>query len=289
MITIRFFFIFIAPFVFFFGFFGNVLAICVFLRKKLRKKNSSWFYFMLRLVSDTLVIVQSMREFFKVKLNFDYVTLNNFTCKIAEFSLYVPTALSAWSLVILSIDRFCKIRHPNNFFFLSYPTIKAITVIFLTIFNLFFNSPLIAFSHLEINGTNFTRECVQNPSLKFFWWMDLFNSILIPFVCMTIPTIITIEYLFTSKAKLHNIKIKDYKFAITSIILVIIFVSLNLPIALHFLIGSYVEIDAEIDETIYVITDIIYYMNYGIMFYVNCVVNAVFLDEFLKMVKIKKI
>lgn len=276
MIKIQDFFLFIAPLVFIFGFIGNLLTIIVFLRKKLRINNSSWSFFMLRLISDSFVIVQCMREFIKQKLNFDFITLNIFLCKIAEFSLYLPTALSAWALVILSIDRFYKIRLPHQTFILSFPKPKLILVSFLILFNCAYNSPLIIFANLEFNTTNFTKECVQNPSIKFFWWMDLFNTILIPFVCMTLPTILTIYTLFKSKAKLQKLKSKDYKFAITSISLVVLFIALNLPIALHFLIGSYIEIDVETDEMIYIITDIVYYMNYGIMFYVNCTVNSIF-------------
>ncbi|RNA13368.1 hypothetical protein BpHYR1_044341 [Brachionus plicatilis] len=51
-----------------------------------------------------------------------------------------------------------------------------------------FNSPLLILSELVNNGTNSSRECVQDESLQFFWWMDIFNSTLIPFIAMTIPT-----------------------------------------------------------------------------------------------------
>lgn len=289
MNIIKSFFIFSAPFVFTFGLLGNILTLCVYLRKKMRKKNSVWSYFLVKTFIDSLIIIHSIREFLKEKFNFDFVTLSSFTCKVSEFSLYLATPISAWTLVIICLDRFYKIKFPQKTLFLSQSKVQIITVIILIAFNIGFNSPLLILSELVNNGTNSSRECVQDESLQFFWWMDIFNSTLIPFIAMTIPTVATIYILFNSKRKFSKITTRDYKFAITSISLNFLFFLLNLPITLVFLIESYVEIDENTSYLIYLITDLIYHIYYGSMFYLNCIVNSVFLVEFLTMTRMRKI
>ena len=282
-------FLFVAPLVFTFGLLGNVLTLVVYLRSRMRKKNSVWFFFIVKTLIDSLIIIHSIREFLKYKFGFDFVTLSNFTCKISEYSLYFATPISAWTLVIICLDRFYKIKYPKNKFFFSYPKIQIITVIFLVIFNICYNSPLLIISELVTNETNKSRDCDQGEALKFFWWMDIFNSTLIPFIFMTIPTVATVYVLFNSKRKISKITSRDYKFAITSICLNIWYFLLNLPITLVFLIESYIEMDEETNNLVYVITDMLYHINYGSLFYINCFVNSVFQNEFFAIIGLRKI
>lgn len=283
------FFIFLAPIVFTFGILGNILTLVIYMRSRMHKKNSVWFYFIVKTSIDSMIIIHSIREFLKVKLNFDFVTLSSFTCKITEYSLYFATPISAWTLVIICFDRFYKIKYPKEKFFFSYLKIQAITVIFMITFNIGYNSPLLIMSELVINETNQSRECIQDESLKFFWWMDIFNSTLVPFIFMTIPTVATVNVLFKSKQKLSKITKRDYKFAITSICLNIWYFLLNLPITLLFLIESYIQMDEETRNLIYIITDMLYHINYGSLFYINCFVNSLFRVEFLSMIRMHKI
>lgn len=281
-------FIFSAPVILTFGLMGNIITLSVYFRKRMRTKNSLWFYFIVKTSIDSLILIHSIREFLKEKFYFDFVTLSNFTCKFSEYSLYFATPISAWTLVIICLDRFYKVKYPQKTLFFSFPRVKLFTVIFLILFNIGFNSPLLIMSKLSKNGTNATSECVQGEDLQFFWWLDIFNSTLIPFIFMTIPTIATIHVLFNSKRKFSKITTKDYKFAITSISLNVLFFLLNLPITLVFLVESYIQIDEDTSNFIYVITDLTYHVNYGSMFYLNCLVNSVFRDEFFSMISLQK-
>lgn len=123
--------------------------------------------------------------------------------------------------------------------------------------------------------------CSQNYDSNALDWMDLFNSTLIPFIVMIFLSIILIFFVYHSRSKMHSRSSsstmrRDLRFSVSIISLNVIFLILNLPITIVDLLGS----PSSIFEYI---SDVLYFMNYAISFYVQVVVNIDFRNEFLKL------
>ena len=112
------------------------------------------------------------------------------------------------------------------------------------------------------------------------YWMDLFNSTLLPFVFMITFSSITIRNLFELKLNLSkNLSIKDKRFAIISISQNVTFLILNMPIVIYYLCSFYVQFDEQILDFFYITAIIPYYIQCGMIFYINCFVNPIFRNE----------
>ncbi|RNA13366.1 hypothetical protein BpHYR1_044339 [Brachionus plicatilis] len=102
---------------------------------------------------------------------------------------------------------------------------------------------------------------------------------------MSVSTIITIYLLFSSKTRLNKKNARDYKFAIISIGLDFSFCVCNLPTTIFFLVSSYVEMEEDDYFLLLAITNLLFYINYAMMFYINFLFNSTFRRELFKVVR----
>lgn len=151
---------------------------------------------------------------------------------------------------------------------------------------------------VSLNGSNFTVQtsvCVLQ-TLTFYRLISytyLIESSFIPFVFMFFATILTIRTLFVSRNRIEtmenremkNRRAKDMKFAINSIILDALFVILLIPICLTYLI----DIPDQLTYyNFYLTTVVLYYLNYGMPFFVYVFSNSIFRREILKILGFRR-
>ena len=147
------------------------------------------------------------------------------------------------------------------------------------------------FTNKETNETILYRYCdIRNSSLM---WMNLFQQDLGPFLLMIIFTTMTLRSLFNSR-KRSNIKNdlsrkKDVKFAITSVVLNVIYLALNTPFCAYRIIYEYVKnrIDPNLDSFLIAITFLFNYTNHITIFFINLSVNSLFRQELISLFKRK--
>lgn len=271
-------------FVFVLGIFGNILCIKIYLSKRFRK-NPTFFLYVIKIIFDCFIQFYSTYEFIKYITNFDLLIKSIILCKAGHYSLHISTSTSAWILALISIDNLTKTRYPSKT--INSKHIYLILMSFIILTEIGYNSPLAIYMEI-LNHTN-TSECMYTKELEFYTWMDLFNSNVGPFMVMGLSSILTINTLFKSKAKMKKKNNRDYKYAITSIALNVTFFILGLPSTILFLICVSIDLDPGLYDFFNVLTNMILYANFGMLFYVSFFFNSMFRKEFNLLIKKNKV
>ena len=270
------------PIIFIMGSFGNIISFIIFRSDKF--KNTIFYtYFSILNILNTITITYSINDFLSYQYGISIQNTSVYFCKLNLYIIYSMAPVASYIIVIVGLDRMISIICPCKFTFRNSIIFQYAICLPLLIFNMAFYTPLIIYSDYELvinNATNSTSyECKLNDN-GLTYKMDLFNSTIVPFILMISSTSVTIYGLFNSRKKANNkIKKKDIRFALTSIFLDICFFILNLPIALYLYLSDYIYIDSKLGDFLYVVTSVFYYMNFGVMFYINFYVNNVFKKE----------
>lgn len=221
-----------------------------------------------------------------------------------ENKRYWIAPISGLILVYISAHRFFSIKFPKNNFFTKDKRNNLIFIALLLIYNGLFYSPVFIFSGfvryenaLIGNSTNTTYRIgcsfLNTEYMTILALMDLINSALIPFILMTIFSILLIAYIFkirqkiSSKTKLSSASDKkkfkkDIKFSLTIISLNVLFLVLNVP-------TMYVGLIELNNLPLKSFINYLYYASYGCNFYVLVLSNSLFRSEFLQIFQQKKI
>jgi hypothetical protein len=275
-----------------FGLIGNFFSFLVFSRKQF---NNTIFnvYFRLITITDSVSILTQLNYSLKIGFNIDIKLISNLSCKLLDYFIYSSCPISSYILVYISIDRMLNVTYPNEFQFRHKKRTQFSICSFIILFNMFYYIPILFYRRLDLyptfnnqtNQTELIRKCIYTNN-RFIYWMDLFFSTVIPFVFMFMFTAITILVLFRSKRRTNGISDRDVKFAITSIALNICFFLFLFPLNLFLLLSIYVNFNNEsVYELKFIILLTIYSINYSNMFYVNLIVNSIFRNELVLMLK----
>ena len=229
----------------------NPLTIFIFSRKNLRNVSFS-IYFRLFVLFQSLNLIMPLNRMLEVNLNIFLKNSINFLCKLRYFYAFANYSIAAWFLVIISIDQFMSISFSKKFTFRNKTKFQLCLSSFIIIFNLFFYSPIWFYfsihktekfiNNIKSNESNQTIIIRNNCESKDIWfpWYNLFQSVVIPFILMALFTILSIRTVFKSRRKAKTNKTsKDIRFAITSIVNILIFLLMNLPLKLYVLINDY--------------------------------------------------
>ena len=93
------------PVIIFAGTLGNVLSFTVLLRKRMRY-TSIYFYLLFLACADTMVLyVSAFKTWIRLLTGFEMLHLNSFSCKTTMFLLLVSLHMSAWLIVVVTLDR----------------------------------------------------------------------------------------------------------------------------------------------------------------------------------------
>ena len=293
--------VFILPVVLIMGSIGNVFSFIIFSREKFRKTSFS-LYFRVLAFSDSFTLLYIINDIPNVLYGQDLQNKSYFWCKTFRYWLYSIAPVSGWLLVVISLDRMLSIIRPNKFLFLKKKQTQATICCVNLAFNLIFYIPLIVYKDYQaqenLNSSNSTEiifKCVNLEEEKIVDWLDLFNSTILPFLIMAISTSVTVTKLFKSRSKTTaeakpNTKLKqrDTKFAITSVALNLFFFVFNLPVCVLYLLADFIYIEDVDYVLIFCVTLITYYLNFGVVFYVNLVTNSMFRSELLLFLRLRK-
>lgn len=128
-------------------------------------------------------------------------------------------------------------------------------------------------------------------------WIDSFNSTLFPFAFMVVLSIALVYLVRASRSRVQTTTTtmtttttkttsrlsyqsrRDNRFAIVAITLNLMFLILNMPIVIDDLFSAYIIPNYIFDY----LSELLYYLNYSIGFYVQLIVNSEFRREFYHM------
>lgn len=277
-----------------FGIIGNILSFVIFSRKKFQHTIFST-YFRFLSIFDTLAVLFGLVDYVSFHSEISVKEMSLFNCKIIEYFSYITPSVSAWILVVISMDRLISIVRPSLFQIRKKNSFQISVCIFLLFFNLIYYIQLL-FSIIipyEINeATNETRlwcSVISNEYGPIFDWLDLFYSTIFPFILMFISTVFSLIFIYISRKNtnhLNNLS-KDIKFGITSFCLNFLFLLLNFPLQCFYILWNSIKDNVGYyDEIIDWAFSLLFYSNYGILFYISIITNSLFRKE-LKMIFIK--
>jgi len=91
---------------------GNTLSFCVLVRRHMRS-TPMYFYLTLLAVADTFVLyVSAFKVWIRALTQFEVLHISNVGCKLFMFILLCSFYMSAWLVVLVTLDRFLVVWFP---------------------------------------------------------------------------------------------------------------------------------------------------------------------------------
>ena len=127
------------------GIIGNILVICVFSRRSMRKYTYS-FYCRVKACSDLVLLLYVFRNWsaFFMESNLDVV--NQFFCYLDTVATHQFSMFSLGILMVISLDRLLAVMYPNRFAWLKKLWFQCIVA-------------AVSYTHLRAHETRHDREC----------------------------------------------------------------------------------------------------------------------------------
>lgn len=289
------------PTIILFGIFGNIMGLIILFTRKLTNLGPVHIYIFL-LSLDLIYLFKILIDYIIYNsFQVDLSTLSRISCKMTFFVNYSLDVGSPMLLVYISIEKYISIRYPSKRIVLRRKGNQSAYFLLITIFNLFlylpvyFNSDTLSFVYPNDATTNTTfvsnrTICtfVDSSFLAKLSYIDLLNRVLIPFVLMVTCSCLLIKTIFRSRRRVIQSFLddeirartfkRDLKFSISSILLNIIYLFLNLPRSLFTLFLT--QNQPGLFFTIY-----FFYLSFAANFYLVLVSNSLFRKEFVLFLK----
>jgi hypothetical protein len=287
------------------GSLGNLFSFIIFSRNKFRRTSFSLYYRVLA-ICDTFTLIYTINDMQNELFGIDLQNSSYFWCKTTNYWQYSIAPVSGWLLVVISMERMLNIIRPNKYLFMKNKKTQALICCLNFAYNLIFYIPMIVYKDYQeqeaqndTNSSEIIYKCVDLEEETIVFWLDLFNSTLLPFLMMAICTSITVSRIFKSRskaiaenkhvnAKSYKLKQRDTKFAVTSVVLNVLFFVFNLPVCVFYLVDNYITLEDVDASLVYSITLICYYLNFTVVFYVNLLSNRFFRQELLVFLRFRK-
>ena len=286
----------------FFGLIGNVLMFVVFSKRRLQKLSISIYFQSMALVN-LYITINWIKQYLNYVENYYLVNQSEFLCKAIYFTIYVAGPTSAWIQVAAGIDRFLiTIVSPTSKFKLIQKRSFQIAIVLLIVvynsgyyFYMLFDFNLVLTivnnSNNDSSDYSVSWSCIENDS-RSIYIMDLLNNTLLPFVIMIGFTSATIYGVLKARRRANKsseqarrVRMRDIKFAVTLIVLNLVFLILNAPNPILSLIADYSNIDEDNSDIFYRLEIwgiFSYYFYYMSIFYFQLAVNSLVRKQFFE-------
>lgn len=272
-----------------FGILGNILVICVFSRKSLRKYPYS-FYSQIKACGDCVILLYCINTWSSFTFNADLDLVNAFFCKFDLYFVYVMTIMCLSFLVLISMDRLVSIAYPNRFKFLKTTWFKISILGVIITYSFLVNMILPLNTNLIVLGTGnqTTKRCdIDFDAFTKQSWLSVGHNIAIIFLANNILIIKLVWFITSSRRKIANnignnqrTSSKDRKFAISAIGLSLVAFGCKLPLSVTIIVTSMINLtDLDLHFAIISIDLTILAMENAASFYVNLSLNSLFYQE----------
>lgn len=175
---------------------GNIMIICVVLRKKLRKTND--LFLMNMAISDLIfplmILPREITVYYTKDATWPFDDVwGDLSCKMYAFLENVSPSVSVLTLICMTIDRFCAIVFPTKINMLSSRT-REIMVFSTWVIGSAVNSPYLCFMRV-IKGAEGDNECIHewssSPSVSYqanniYTIFNLLLNFIIPMAVLTL-------------------------------------------------------------------------------------------------------
>jgi hypothetical protein len=243
-------------------------------------------------ISDTYVLLNSMRHWSSFILNINIDSTSIVICKLGEFTGFVFASMSVWLLALIAFDRMISIVYPSS---RLAPLIQKrafqsalVLLIFLVSFFLYIPMPInYTFIETLTNNTCF----LDNATTTLVDWLHLVNLLLVTLVVNNVFTAIMLVCIRRSSRKVslwancqtRKRELRDRKFAINSIMLNVTCFVCKMPLLVCQLLLIYMNVTPDMARMLFIIGVTIFAVDNASSLFVNVLVNSIFKEEFLDM------
>ena len=266
------------------GIIANILCIIVFLRKTFRNNSISTYCIGLA-ICELLTIPAFITDVYNLSYNIYLPDHSNWFCKLYFYIVCFLASIQSWIMVAFSVDKLLSMR-VNTIAILKKKWFQCSVVVGIVCFSngLFLYVPILLRVRDIAPGIPF---CDPNtiPFFNVHLFLYIFETTLIPFIVMTITSILTIRLLIKSRNSVANNgqvandrKYRDRKYAISSISLNITFIILRLPLTIFYILFGYYSL---YDPYFYKVIYLFYYLDMSMNFFIHMLSNSLFRREFL--------
>jgi hypothetical protein len=208
-------------------------------------------------------------------------------CKLYYLYFCGFDAFSPWSLVYISVEKYIAITNPSRRYLLKKKKSQIIYIVVLFVSNVLYRWFYLPFSVdliPTIKSDNSTTVSCYYLNME---WSDLVNftdaanCVVVPFFLMSFFSVLLIRSIFLSRRRVQSNYSKrdrarnsrDIKFAISLLIMNLMFVLLNLPIQV--LLAAPVSA-----SDLYLFIVYVFYTSYTVNFYITLFTNSLVYREF---------
>lgn len=275
------------------GIISNLLVFVVFQRKRVKCLSFS-IYFKVMAISDICVLLHTYRTLVSYILGFQ-IEHHPFLCQFTEYSKIVPASISCWLLSLIAFDRMRSIVFSSHLEIFKNIKFQIFLTLVIIVGSLCLFSPIPLF--YEYTSYTFYdveyKYCVIDGSkYLIIFLVSLSNWIVSGLVINNVLSIIMIVFIFKSRRKVSSFlsndmnnrnKIKDRKFAISSIILNITCLVLKSPYFFSYCFLN--QINTYKGALVFWIFNLLFTIDSSSCFTINMFVNTIFYSEFMKILK----
>lgn len=278
------------------GLVGNILNLIVYSRRSFTTVTPISFYFRALAMADLVSLLQFFQFYLIDMFNIDIKSHSDWMCVLLVLMVFVPPGISAWLEATISIDRLLYLIKPMRcFLLLKRRSIQTIILIVIIIQNIIIYLPLVSNYKIgnesSIDALTNSRLCkMRSESVQAaITWIDLLNFSILPFLIMLGSSFFSIRSLYNSRKSLfvnHSMSqsrrrdSKDRHFAVSSLLLNLIFIVFNLPITVINIVQIYIRND--ITALVFSIALHMFFIKFALPFFVYLLVNSNFKHELIK-------
>lgn len=144
------------------GFIGNFLCLKMFTSTKLNKYPIS-IYFSAISIFDSAMLVYTIYFYIKENSDFNMKHVNNgILCKFWFYFWYATGPISAWLMVIVSLDRFLTIVFPRQFSLIHKSTVQIAVIFSIAAYNYLLYSSMIWNTEIKTCNNKLFDFCLKS-------------------------------------------------------------------------------------------------------------------------------
>ena len=272
---------------------GSLLSFIIFSRKSF-EKSSIAVYCKALAVFDLFIIFNLVFGLVEIITTIYLPLDHDFLCRLINFVTIGISPIPGWILVAFSFDQLIIVSRTERFQFFKKRWFQYSLILGIAIFHCAIYSPAWILSGVvQVSDQNGTISLCLSDSIPMSI-LYLVESSIVPIVFIVISTGLIIRALIKSRKKISSSdsatttrkhRIRDFKFAMNSIILNTLFVVVIIPLFFSFIL----PLDYPTFNMLNSVAFTLFYMNFALHFWVHLSFNSVFRREFLLLFRIIKI
>ena len=204
----------VIPVIVLMGTVGNTLSFCVLVRRRMRS-TPMYFYLTLLAVADTFVLyVSAFKVWIRAVTQFEVLHMSNVGCKMLMFILLCSFYMSAWLVVLVTLDRFLVVWFPFRGYLLMRIRQARLTAAVLAVVVAVYNVHV--FWTMGLHHLGSSPMCYADEDNFFmthvFEYLKLISYCVVPFVVvisLNVGILVRINRVYTNAAMRRDCELRD--------------------------------------------------------------------------------